>query len=152
MMESQGSGAPNELREQCESLRFAEAAAAKHARLPSWYWISIALLVALEVFAVSWGVIIAISLTAVAMLIIGQVLTSLVGHVHGIRLGRVFGGAGSWLALPWFLALVLVSVCGAILVHNLDSLWPALAAAVLALLATLLFGSGFDRLRLHTGT
>jgi len=152
MMESQGSGAANELEEQRESLRFAEAAAAKHARLPSWYWNSIALLVALEVFAVSWGVIIAISLTALAMLIIGQILTSLVGRDRGIRLGRVFGGAGSWLALPWFLALVIVSVSGAILVHNLDSLWPALAAAVLALLATLLFGSGFDRLRLHTGT
>jgi hypothetical protein len=150
-MESQRSGSPNELREQRESIRFAEGAAAKYARVPFWYWLCIGLLVGMEVFAVSWGSIIAISLTALAMLVIGRILTAFLARFHGIRVGRAFSGVGSWLVLPWFVALVALSVVGAILVNSLDSLWPAVGAALLAVLATLLFGFGFDRLRLHQG-
>ena len=150
-MESQRSGSPNELREQRESIVFAEDAAAKRARVPFWYWLGIGLLVGMEVFAVSWGTVIAISVTALAMLVIGRVLTALVGRLKGIRVGRVFGGIGSWLVLPWFVVLVALSVAGAILVNSLNSLWPAVGAALLAVVTTLMFGRGFDRLRLRLG-
>lgn len=149
-MESHGAvSGKGDLERQAESLRQGEDAAYAHARVPQWYWWGLGLLVGAEVFALSWGSVIAVCVTALAMLTLGRLLTAAVGRTSGIRIGKVFGGVATWVVLVWMAVLVALAISGHVVTASVHNLWPAVIAGVLGIAATAAFGYGFDRVRLQ---
>jgi hypothetical protein len=136
--------------EQADAVRQAKKAARDHASTPAWYWCFFGVLVGALILAVSTGNSLACSIASLLILVGGGVLNRALSEKRGIRIGRVFGGAGSWLALPWFAALVGLAIAGNRFTAHLVLLWPGALAGVVALALTIGFGYLYDHVRLRS--
>lgn len=126
-----------------------ESDVARQPAVPFWYWGALAALFGVEVFAVTTGLVAIISVTSLLILFAGRGLNAVLASRRGIRIGRVFGGAGSWLAAPWFVSLIGLCVLGSILTAQQGAFWPGVAAGMASVVVTLAFGFSYDRARLR---
>lgn len=140
------------VQEQADAIREGEVAASRSARTPLWFWLTFAVVNAVLVYAVASGNVLLCGVLAIANLAAWRVLTVLLDQQRGIRIGRVFGVPGSWIAIPWFAALVLLAAGGNLLSHGGRLVWVGAAAALLSVTATVAFGLAYDRLRLSRRT
>lgn len=115
--------------------------------VPVWYWGALGMLFGVGVAAVSSGFAWAMVLAGVLVIAAGRVLAGVLGQRTGLRIGRVFGGATSWLIVPWFFAIAVLCVVGRMMDVRFDSSWPGVIAGVVVVLVTLIFGRAYDGAR-----
>jgi hypothetical protein len=134
--------------EQVEIIRATQEAAARASSTPFWYWLGTGALMGFAVFAVSIGTAIVCTSAVILILLGGRALNWGLATTRGIRIGRVGGGAANWLVWPWFGLLIALAIVGRVVTANVEQIWVGALAAVVAVIITVAFGYGYDRIRL----
>lgn len=133
---------------QAQAITAAQAAAQKRAAVPLWYWLGTGAGISFVIFAVTSGDL-ALRLAATLTICGGYPLISLVlRRVRGIRVASVIGDA-EWLMWPTAILLGGVAILTFTVVKNSGQWWPGILTASIAILITVAFGIGVDRVRRH---